>query len=90
MSEKWFVYILECANGSFYIGISQHVQRRLEYHQCGKGSLHAKLYRPIRLLWTEEHLNLLSARNRESQLKRWTRRKKWALIQRDMELLKML
>ena len=90
MPEKWFVYIIECENGSFYIGISQNPSRRLKYHSDSQGSLHTRAFKPHWLVWTEEHGDISSARKREMQLKRWTRRKKLALISGNFTLLKKL
>ena len=38
MKKKWFVYILECKDGTYYTGISNDVEKRMEAHQNGKGS----------------------------------------------------
>ncbi len=90
MSERWFVYILECDDGSFYTGISRNPEARYRDHRLQKGALFTKGRKPVRLVWTEIHISCESARNRESQIKRWTRRKKWAVINGDYELLKKL
>ena len=90
MLKKWFVYILECGDGSFYTGISKNIEKRFEYHRQGNGSYHVKVLKPKQITWKEEHCDISSARKREIQLKRWTRRKKLALISGNFALLKKL
>lgn len=75
----FFCYILECADGSYYIGVSDDPERRTREHDDGKGSNWTAARRPVRLAWTEPHLTLSSARKRENQLKRWNHAKKAAL-----------
>ena len=76
----YFCYILECADGSYYVGVSDDPQRRLVEHNQGKGSPWTANRRPLKLIWTEEHPTLSSARQRENHLKRWSHRKKMKLI----------
>ncbi len=75
-----FVYILECADHSLYVGLAENPQHRLEEHNAGKGADWTARRRPVKLLWTEEHPSLSSARERENQIKRWSQAKKRALI----------
>jgi putative endonuclease len=76
----FFVYILECADHSLYVGVAENAQRRLEEHNAGKGADWTVRRRPVKLMWTEEHPTLSSARKRENQIKRWSHKKKAALI----------
>jgi predicted GIY-YIG superfamily endonuclease len=77
-----FVYILRCADDSLYIGETARLQHRLEHHQAGDACIYTRHRRPVTLAYAEEHSTRLSARQRERQLKRWTRAKKEALIAR--------
>lgn len=86
----WFVYILRCENGDFYTGVSDNVERRLKEHPSGKGGRFTKISGAKDFLFVEKHLNKVSAFKREAQIKRWTRRKKIALMQGNFELLKKL
>ncbi|MFC1521863.1 GIY-YIG nuclease family protein [Elusimicrobiota bacterium] len=88
-SEFW-VYIAQCANGSYYVGTTQNIEKRIHRHSINSGSRHMRVCGDGMVLWHEEHPDLLSARSREAQLKRWTRRKKEALISGELELLKKL
>ncbi|PIZ63085.1 hypothetical protein COY16_02865 [Candidatus Roizmanbacteria bacterium CG_4_10_14_0_2_um_filter_39_13] len=76
----WHTYILICNDRSYYIGITNDLDRRVKLHNSRKGSkyLHSKL--PVRLAYSEEYLNKSEARIREIQLKGWTRIKKEKLI----------
>jgi predicted GIY-YIG superfamily endonuclease len=79
----WFVYILRCADGSFYVGETNDVQGRLADHNRGRGSAHTVKHRPVTLAYVEEHPTRSVCLERERQIKRWTRVKKAALIAGD-------
>ena len=79
-SRSYFCYILECADGSYYVGVTDDLAQRLKYHNEGKGSDWTAARRPVRLIWKEEHPTLSSARQRENQLKCWSHAKKAALV----------
>jgi putative endonuclease len=89
-SNQWFVYIIECKNEALYTGTTNNIEGRIKEHNLGKGGHYTKIHIPVELLWKEMHPNKSSALQRESQIKRWTRRKKEALIKGDFELLKKL
>ena len=84
------VYILRCADGSLYIGHADDMTARLERHNAGRASSYTAQRRPV----VTAHVEVLSTRTaalaRERQLKRWTRRKKEALIAGRISLLKAL
>ena len=85
----WYVYIIECADGRLYTGLTDDVDRRFREHQ-NRGS-HFTSYNPaVKLLYQESFLQKSAAAKREKQIKGWTRRKKLALIKGDLELLKKL
>ena len=85
----WFVYILRCADDSFYIGETSNVERRLEKHRDG-ACIYTSTRRPVALAYSEVHPTRKAALQRERQLKGWTRAKKEALIRRDISVLKKL
>ena len=74
------VYILRCADGALYIGHTQNLAARVAKHQEGSASAFTAKRRPVALVFSEMHPNLIDATRRERQLKRWTRAKKEALI----------
>ncbi|MFQ5664563.1 MAG: GIY-YIG nuclease family protein [Terriglobia bacterium] len=76
----YFCYLLHCSDGSLYTGITDNLNRRLKEHNQGKAANYTASRRPVRLVWSEPHATLSSARRREAQLKRWSHRKKKQLV----------
>ena len=76
----WYVYILLCRGNSYYIGITNNLERRFKDHQEGKGGAYTKSHKPIRLVYSEPHPDRSSALKREIQLKTWSRTKKVELV----------
>ena len=75
-----FVYILECADGSFYTGWTTDLERRVAQHNTGRGAGYTRSHRPVKLVYWEEHPDRRSAQRREIALKRLPRARKAALI----------
>ncbi|MDD2708553.1 MAG: GIY-YIG nuclease family protein [Verrucomicrobiae bacterium] len=86
----YFLYILRTSDNRLYIGISRDLDQRLETHDKGKGALFTKVHGTGTLVYSEEFRDYASARQREVQLKKWSRAKKEALISSDLFLLKEL
>ncbi len=89
-SQIWWTYILECRDGSFYVGSTGDLAARLHVHQSGKGPAYTATRLPIRLVYSEQHATLQAAVGRERQLKRWSRAKKASLVAGDGERLHAL
>jgi putative endonuclease len=83
-----YVYILECADDSFYIGVTNNVGRRFIEHSAG---IHEEAYTfrrsPLKLVFCKQFDSPIKAIKYEKQLKGWTKAKKLALISGDFELL---
>ncbi len=80
---SYFVYILECCDGSLYTGITKDVIKRLDEHNnSSKGAKYTKARRPVKLLYKEPSLDRSSASKREYAIKKLTRLKKLQLIQK--------
>ena len=75
-----YMYILLCANGQFYTGSTNDLERRLTQHQNGEGSNFTKKYLPVELVYYEEFQRIDEAFYREKQVQGWHRKKKEALI----------
>ena len=88
MSEKIHVYILLCADGSYYVGLTEDLEGRENAHNNGRGSKYTFLRRPVQLVYSESYDSLEKAIERERQLKRWSHAKKKALIVGDPRRLK--
>jgi predicted GIY-YIG superfamily endonuclease len=85
-----FVYILRCADGSFYVGHTEDLATRLDTHQRGAASRFTACRLPVDMVYAEVHATMRGAISREQQLKRWTRAKKEALIAGDLNTLNAL
>ena len=81
------VYIVECSNGSFYVGATNNVNERIRKHNSGKGACYTKLRSPVKLVYQEIHQSKSEALKREQQIKCWSKSKKLALAQSDQETL---
>jgi len=78
---SYFVYILECADKSLYVGCTNNLERRLKEHNESKwGAHYTKIRRPIILKYSEKYKTLKAARRRETEIKSWRREKKLDLI----------
>jgi predicted GIY-YIG superfamily endonuclease len=86
----YFLYILECADRTYYVGTTTNVEARERRHQEGRGCEYTCKRRPVRLVYQERHPTLPSAGARERQLKRWTHAKKKALIAGDRTSLRRM
>jgi putative endonuclease len=76
----YYVYLLECADGTLYTGITTDLARRLEEHRSGKGGHYTRARSVIRIAYSEEHPDRSSALKREAEIKGWKREKKLGLI----------
>lgn len=80
MEEKFHVYILECADRSYYVGSTNDINERVDRHNDGTAADWTRDCRPVKVAYQEEHDSLLSAWQREEQIKGWSRAKKENLI----------
>jgi predicted GIY-YIG superfamily endonuclease len=87
---SFHVYILRLNNDQFYVGSTDDLARRWAEHKAGTACRTTAICPPAELLYSEPHPNRSSARLREVQIKRWSRAKKFALIQGNITELKKL
>jgi putative endonuclease len=85
-----FVYILRCADESFYVGITQDLDARLKAHNDGRGATYTFKRRPVSLVYSERYESDTQGVARERQLKRWSHSKKQALMSANLQKLKYL
>jgi putative endonuclease len=78
---KGYLYILLCADGSFYTGSTNDLERRMFEHQNGEGANHTRKRLPVELVYTEEYERIDEAYCRERQIHGWRHAKKEALIE---------
>jgi putative endonuclease len=79
-SSEWWVYILECEDGSLYTGISPDPLKRFEAHSRGKGAAYTRSHKPVALLSLEWIGPYSKALRREAQLKRRPKPAKLAYV----------
>jgi putative endonuclease len=84
---KGYMYILKCNDDTYYTGSTKYIERRIEEHQQGNGSIHTKKRLPISLLYYEEYDRIDHAFYREKQVQGWSRKKKEALMDGEVQLL---
>ncbi|MGV0948249.1 GIY-YIG nuclease family protein [Empedobacter falsenii] len=84
---KGYMYILLCADGSYYTGSTIDLDLRVEQHQLGKGANHTRKHLSVKLIYFEEYQRIDEAFYREKQIQGWSRKKKEALINGLSELL---
>ena len=80
MSDRTFVYILRCADGSLYTGWTNDLEKRLAAHNAGTASRCTRARRPVEMVYFEQRADKSDALRREAEIKRMTRAAKLALI----------
>jgi predicted GIY-YIG superfamily endonuclease len=80
---EFTLYILECVDGSYYIGHTDNLDKRLEQHEQGKGCTYTLTRRPLKLIHTEGFETRYEALTMERKLKGWSRAKKQAYMAAD-------
>jgi putative endonuclease len=74
------VYILRCSDGSFYVGSTRDLERRVFEHNEGVGAAYTRRRRPVELVWSGECDRIDEAFAMEKQIQGWSRAKRQALI----------
>ena len=88
VTVKAYMYILKCANGSYYTGSTTDLEMRVEEHRNGLGANFTRKHLPVELVYAEEFSRIEDAFCREKQIQGWTRKKKEALIAGNFDKLK--
>jgi putative endonuclease len=81
--SMYYLYIVECNDGTLYTGITRNVKKRIRQHNAGKGAKYTRGRRPVKLIYSESHESRSSACQREHQIKQWPRIKKLDLSGRQ-------
>ena len=77
---SWVVYILKCADGSLYTGVTNNLKKRVLAHQEGKGAKYTKGRLPLKVIYHEKLPNRSEALKREIVIKQLNRLEKLKLI----------
>lgn len=75
------VYVVECADGSYYTGYTTDVERRIAEHNAGEGAKYTRGRTPVRLLHTESYATRSAAMSREAEIQALARREKERLTE---------
>ena len=78
--KKYYTYILECSDGSFYTGYTDDLEARVDCHNSGKGAKYTRGRRPVKLVYYECFDTKSEAMSREYMIKKLTRRRKEELV----------
>jgi len=91
MMKYYYVYILKCSDESYYIGVTNDIERRLDEHRMGiNKASYTYLRRPVDLVYHEYFMDINEAIDFEKQIKGWSRAKKEALIKGDWDEIVVL
>jgi len=78
--KQWFFYLARCSDGSSYSGIAVDPVKRMEVHNAGKGARDTRSRLPVAMVYSEPLPDQSSALKREAAVRKWSRKKKGALI----------
>lgn len=86
--KLYYVYSLICSDGTYYTGVTNNIDRRVEEHNDENSNIsYTSKRRPVRLVFCEEFNDINQAIELEKQIKGWSRRKKKALIEENWDKL---
>jgi putative endonuclease len=78
--KSWTVYMVRCANGSLYTGITNDLKARLAVHNSGKGAKYTAAFGPVELVWKKRKKDRSSASKLEAAIKKLPRARKDLLV----------
>ncbi|MDD5035885.1 MAG: GIY-YIG nuclease family protein [Methylococcaceae bacterium] len=87
---NFYVYILSCADGSYYTGHTDNLEKRIGEHQSGACDGYTKTRLPVTLAWSQEFVTREEALSAEMQIKGWSRKKKEAMMQGEWDEVRRL
>ena len=80
-----YVYIVECADGTFYTGYTPKLKRRIMLHNSGRGAKYTRDRRPVKLVWSKRYRHFKRAFKREIAIKKMSRAGKRRLVERGRQ-----
>jgi predicted GIY-YIG superfamily endonuclease len=84
-TSLWWVYIVECADGSLYTGTTDDVEKRIDRHNTGKGAKYTRSRGPVRLVHREQHPSRSHALKREIEIKKLRRAQKKLIVDHSLK-----
>ena len=79
---KFYVYIVECSDGTYYTGYTPDIEKRIKLHNSGRGAKYTRDRRPLSLVWSKEYKYFKKAFLEEKRLKALTRKQKEDLVRK--------
>jgi len=80
---RFFVYIVECSDGTYYTGYTPNIEKRIKLHNAGRGAKYTRDRRPVKLIWHKEYKQFKNAFMEEKRIKRLTRKQKEKLVKKN-------
>lgn len=80
---RFYTYIVECNDGTYYTGYTPDIERRVKLHNAGRGAKYTRDRRPVKLIWFKEYRYFKPAFMEERRIKGLTRREKEVLIKKE-------
>lgn len=77
---KFYAYIVECKDGTYYAGYTSDIEKRLRLHNAGRGATYIRDRRPVKLVWSKEYKYFKKAFLEEKRIKALTRPQKEKLV----------
>lgn len=84
-TKHWFCYLVGCADGTIYCGITDNLEKRMATHNAGKGAKYTRGRGPVQLMHAELCADKSAAMKREKHIKRLTQKEKKALYENKQE-----
>jgi len=80
-SKEWYLYVVECSDGTFYTGVTTDIPRRVnEHNTSARGAKYTRSRRPVRTVYWRKMEDKSSAQTEESKFKRLSRKQKQEII----------
>jgi putative endonuclease len=89
--DLFYVYILKCSDGSYYVGHTDNIEARVSQHQQGLiKNCYTSTRLPVEVVFVQDFCSRDEAFVAERKIKKWSRKKKEALINKDWQLISLL
>ncbi len=85
----FYIYILKCSDDSYYVGHTDNIEKRISEHKIGTHAGYTSTRLPVDVVFIQPCASRYEALSAEQKIKRWSRKKKEALIRGDWESLKI-
>ncbi|MFH1278013.1 MAG: GIY-YIG nuclease family protein [Candidatus Eisenbacteria bacterium] len=85
--KPFWTYMVLCGDGTYYVGHTDNLERRIAEHNEGVVPGYTRKRKPVTLVWAGEFPTRIDALEREMQIKGWSRKKKESLIRGDWDRL---